>query len=232
MDRAFNSVLARAGILVFVFLLFLGAYKIRKQHVAPSSITTTLLNYFHYIPPKAVHLFSFGFDNIVSDIVWIATLQTTAFEGDPTPRDFQEMYGLADITTELDPKIELAYRYIGTTLLFNDQVEFGKKLLLKAIKNNVRTWKLLMVLGWYYNEYESDAKTSMKYYYEASKFDDSPKYFKSLVAKLAVNNMDSKNQQDQTMTQLIVLEMLKLAKDEKIREKIKKHYQKYLEKTK
>jgi len=200
-----------------VFFLLFGGYRIRKDLITVQPASTTLLNYFHYIPVSWFHFLSFGYDNIFSDWVWIATLQKSLLDHRSTEQDFLELYNLAQITTELDKRIELAYRYIGLTLIFFDKNDFGEKLLMKGVKNKIQDWQLYMVLGWFHMDIKKDPKTALYYYKKSSEYPDSPPYFKSLIVRLAIEKIDSYTYEAR---RAIAKQMLKVTEDEKIRKRI------------
>lgn len=208
-----------------VFICFLGVFFLRKTKIKSNSPATTVLDYFHYVPPHIAQMFTFGFKNVLSDIIWIVTIQKSVFAEGKTEQSYLELFNLANLTIALDPKIELAYRYISQILLMEGKPEYAEKLFTKFLSSEIVSWRMYMLLAWYYGEIKKDRKKAIDYYYKSSKIEGSPPYFKSLVAKLAVNNSDLS---DFNVTKMIVEEMLMLAKDEETKKRIIQHYEKLI----
>ncbi len=99
-----------------------------------------------------------GFELVLADIYWLRTVQYYGSESlfNAEPR-YDELRTLIEITTTLDPRLELAYRY-GAVFLSEGfpigagQPEAGKEILEKGVRANPDSWRLRWDLGahWFF----------------------------------------------------------------------------------
>jgi hypothetical protein len=96
-----------------------------------------------------------GFENVMADLYWLRTVQY--FGGQRVfakEKRFELLQPLVDITTTLDPKFEIAYRYGASFLAEPNPIGAGKPeeavaLLERGVANLPRTWLLRQNLGFY-----------------------------------------------------------------------------------
>ncbi len=96
-----------------------------------------------------------GFENLAADIYWLRTVQyfggQRLFAGG---KRFDLLRPLTEITTTLDPKLEIAYRYGATFLCEEPPVGAGEPragvaLLEKGVRNLPHSWLLWQNLGYF-----------------------------------------------------------------------------------
>jgi hypothetical protein len=131
-----------------------------------------------------------GFESLMADIYWLRTVQY--FGGKFAFREelnFDLLEPLVDITTTLDPRFELAYRY-GATFLAEPypngagQAEAAVALLEKGVRNNPENWKLYWDLGYFRYLFLDDPLGGAQVLLEAAEIPGSATWLKNLAAAL------------------------------------------------
>ena len=133
-----------------------------------------------------------GFEGILADIYWLRTVQyyggQRAFSAE---KRYELLRPLIDITTTLDPKLELAYRY-GAIFLSEawpsgpgKPVE-GVEVLEKGVQALPLSWRLRWDLGsvWYF--FLKDDKRAAQVLIDASKIPGAPFWLESLAGSMLV----------------------------------------------
>jgi len=129
-----------------------------------------------------------GFRQLLADIYWLRTVQyfgsQHAFrqeEGYPLLRP------LIAITTTLDPRLEIAYRYGATFLAESPPNGAGDpkaaiEVLRKGVESNPRSWRLRQDLALFHYFFLEDAQTAARVLLEASEVPGAPPLLKTLAA--------------------------------------------------
>lgn len=117
---------------------------------------------FYFAPPKLIKYFSFGFDDLYADILWMRLIQDIDFcnseKGLPvydgrTKYRCKEgwSYKMTDAITELAPRFLSPYEISGSimSIIMGDQ-EGAKKIYDKALKNFPNHWKIHFSAGYHY----------------------------------------------------------------------------------
>jgi hypothetical protein len=129
-----------------------------------------------------------GFDLLMADLYWLRTVQyfgrRQAFGDDP---QLALLYPLIDVTTDLDPRLEMAYRYgaifLGDRMGAN-QPDLALKLLRKGADKNPLSWRLRQDLGFYHYLYKADAVTAARILREARQIPGAPFWLETLAASV------------------------------------------------
>jgi tetratricopeptide (TPR) repeat protein len=130
--------------------------------------TATLDEVLYLNSPKWVKRLSLGYSGLLADIYWTRAVQY--FGGKhvrAAAKDYRLLYPLLEITTELDPKLIVAYQF-GANFLGPKppegagQPEQAVALVEHGIRNNPDNWKLYYELGfiYYYKESKDYAKAA------------------------------------------------------------------------
>ena len=115
-----------------------------------------------------------GFEHLAADIYWLRTVQY--FGGERVfakDKRFDLLYPLIEITTTLDPRMEIAYRY-GAVFLAEPvpigagRPDLGVAVLERGVRNNPASWRLHQELGFFHFVYLHDAKRAAEILVEAS----------------------------------------------------------------
>jgi len=118
-----------------------------------------------YLPSsEAVRMFSLGYRNIVSDILWFKTVQY--YGGYRMGKNSLRLFRhLADVITDLDPRFIFAYK-LSAVIMAQDlgELEEGIEILRKGIENNPAEWSLAFEAGFLYYLDGNDYKESQRYF--------------------------------------------------------------------
>jgi hypothetical protein len=137
-----------------------------------------------------------GFAAILADIYWLRTVQ---YYGGQKAFSLEKRYELLrpliDVTTTLDPKLELAYRY-GAIFLSEPwpsgpgKPEEGIEVLEKGVRALPLAWRLRWDLGsiWYF--FMHDARRAAEVLVEASKIPGAPFWLESLGGSMLAKGGD------------------------------------------
>jgi hypothetical protein len=125
-----------------------------------------------------------------ADVYWLRTVQYFGGQKAFTQgRDFALLRPLIEITTTLDPRLEIAYRY-GAVFLSESppggagRPEEGIEVLEKGARNLPGSWRLRQHLGFFHFLYLKDAHTAAAVLEEAAKLPGAAFWLKTLAAQL------------------------------------------------
>ena len=131
-----------------------------------------------------------GFEHLAADIYWLRTVQY--FGGERVfakEKRFDLLYPLIEITTTLDPKMEIAYRY-GAVFLAEQipigagRPDLGVAVLERGVRNNPASWRLYQELGFFHFVYRRDAKRAAEILVDASRIPGAAFWLKNLAAEI------------------------------------------------
>jgi hypothetical protein len=137
-----------------------------------------------------------GFESLAADVYWLRTVQyyggQRRFAAD---KRFDLLRPLIDITTTLDPRLEIAYRYgaifqsepapIGA-----GQPREGVALLEKGVKELPQAWRLRQDLGFFYFLYLKDAPNAARVLLEAAEIPGAAFWLRTMAADLLARGGD------------------------------------------
>jgi hypothetical protein len=137
-----------------------------------------------------------GFEGLAADIYWLRTVQY--FGGQrlfDREKRFDLLYPLIDITTTLDPRLEIAYRYGAIFLSEPPPVGAGRPregiaVLERGTRALPTVWRLSQDLGFFHFLYLHDAHRAAEILDEASKIPGAPFWFRTLAADLVAKGGD------------------------------------------
>lgn len=137
---------------------------------------------------KHVRTLSPGLENVLADIYWLRTVQY--FGGQrafATDKRFDLLLPLVDITTTLDPRFELAYRY-GAAFLAEPhpngagQPRAAIELLKRGAQANPDSWRLRQDWGFFEFFFLNDPKEAARVLEDASHVPGAPDWLRSSAA--------------------------------------------------
>jgi hypothetical protein len=131
-----------------------------------------------------------GFRNLAADLYWLRTVQ---YFGEArrfsTERRFDLLEPLTEITTTLDPRLEIAYRY-GATFLSEPQPvgagrpRSGVALLERGVANIPGSWRLRQDLGFFTHFFLHEHEKAARILVEASELPGAAFWLKTLAAQI------------------------------------------------
>jgi hypothetical protein len=152
-----------------VFCFACSVLLLRKIDVArgPGLIRESL----YISSPSALKRMSLGYTGLLADIYWTRAVQYFGSHHRRSAEEYNLLYPLLDITTTLDPKLTVAYRF-GATFLTEPppqgagQPEKAVELVKRGIERNPNDWHLYYDLGflqaWDLHDYLAASRTFEK----------------------------------------------------------------------
>jgi hypothetical protein len=140
-----------------------------------------------------------GFEGLAADIYWLRTVQY--FGGErlfAANKRFALLEPLIDITTTLDPRLEIAYRY-GAIFLSEPpptgagRPREGVAVLEKGVRNVPGSWRLRQDLGFFYYIYLHDSKRAAAVLNEASDLPGAAFWLRMLAADVLAKGGERAN---------------------------------------
>lgn len=117
---------------------------------------------FYFAPPRDIKYFSFGFEELYADILWMRLLQNIDFckskDGFPIYDGTQKYscregwsYKMTDAITELAPRFLAPYKIAGSimSVIMGDKIG-AKKIYDKGMKNFPNNWRLHFSAAYHY----------------------------------------------------------------------------------
>jgi hypothetical protein len=137
-----------------------------------------------------------GFNAVMADVYWLRTVQyfggERLFAGRKT---FSLLAPLVDITTTLDPRMEIAYRYGATFLAETPPTGAGQpraaiRILEKGAAANPNSWRLRQDLGFFHYLFLQDAPTAARILEDAAALPGAAFWLRTLAADLMSKSGD------------------------------------------
>jgi hypothetical protein len=137
-----------------------------------------------------------GFENLAADVYWLRTVQY--FGGErlfSEGKRFELLRPLVDITTTLDPRLEIGYRYGAIFLSEPRPSGAGKpregiEVLEKGTRALPLSWRLRQDLGFFHYVFLKDAATAARILSEAAEIPGAAFWLRTLAADLATRGGD------------------------------------------
>jgi hypothetical protein len=137
-----------------------------------------------------------GFANILADIYWLRTVQYFGSQlAYAEKSDFALLRPLVDITTSLDPRMDIAYRYGATFLAEKYPAGAGDpqgaiEVLGKAVTQMPTSWRLRQDLALFHYFFLKDGTTASRILMEAAKLPNAPHILETLAADVVARRGD------------------------------------------
>jgi hypothetical protein len=139
-----------------------------------------------------------GFEGLAADVYWLRTVQyyggQKVFSGG---KDFALLRPLVEITTTLDPRLDIAYRY-GAVFLSEPppagagRPQEGIEILEKGARAMPESWRLRQYLGFFHFLYLQDARRAAAILDEAAELPGAAFWLRTLAADLLAQRGDRK----------------------------------------
>jgi len=132
---------------------------------------------------------SLGYDSLLADIYWTRAVQYYGSKVGNAGEKFELLWPLLDITTTLDPKLMIAYRFGAIFLsepgLGANRADLAVELLKRGVAANPDDWQLDSDLAFLYYWHLKNYPQASAAYLEASKKKDAPVLMKMMAAEVA-----------------------------------------------
>jgi hypothetical protein len=141
--------------------------------------------------PGVMRRLALGFDALWADVYWIRAVQ---YYGDARlsksdTKDYDLLYPLLDMTTTLDPRFNIAYRF-GAILLSEahpngpGRTDQAIALLEKGIRESPEKWEYYLDAGFVHYWWRRDARTAADWFLRASGTANAPNWLAPLAASV------------------------------------------------
>lgn len=137
-----------------------------------------------------------GFEAVAADLYWLRTVQYYGGQRRfARSRDFRLLRPLIDITTTLDPRLEVAYRYGAIFLAEQPPEGAGRPLeavevLERGVRRNPRSWRLRQDLGFFHYLFLKDTQRASQVLLEAAEVPGAAFWLRTLAADLIARGGD------------------------------------------
>lgn len=171
----FLSVLA----IWIVSLCYLQQIRQELRAARPVAELSVLLPKFEFIK-----IASLGYDSVVADWLWLRSIALFgARKADPAT--YPVLYQMIDLTTDIEPRLRIAYLFGATLLTFySEHIDWSNALLEKAIVAFPQDWWFYFNLGFNHFYFLGDPKTAADDISRAATLPGHPPYLERLAASL------------------------------------------------
>ena len=165
---------------------------------------------------------SLGYEPLLADIYWTRVVQYYGTRARKPGATYESLWPLLDITTALDPKLMIAYRFGAVFLSERPPVGPGRAdlavdLVKRGIAENPDEWRLYQDLGFLYSIHLKDYQKASEAYLEGSKNPNAQVWMKVMAARVA----ETGNQLE--TSRLIWIAVYSSTKDDLIRRRATQH---------
>ncbi|HQH11930.1 MAG TPA: hypothetical protein PLS31_05815 [Candidatus Sumerlaeota bacterium] len=187
--NAAKNVLDYTWRILLFFLIFIPAVFIQNKQLNIIRKKPRIYRQSLYLPSgKNIRLISIGYDRFMADFIWLRAIQ--AFGGHwESDRNYQSIYHLFDVITDLDPGFIEAYTF--GNLVMGDEgghQRLGLELINKGIIKNPTNY-LLPYWGGYAAFWQMDDPVLAKYYYtRALKARDVPNFVSRILTYMELKS--------------------------------------------
>ncbi len=178
--------------LAWLALLFAGAAgSVWSSRQADPIYENTALREVLYIPsPRTVKALSLGYTGLMADIYWTRVVQYFGNKHLQRPDSYKLLEPLLDITTTLDPHLEVAYQFGGFFLAQDPPEGAGTPdaaiaLVRKGIAANPEKWRLYYNLGFIYWMEKHDHRSASEAFDAGSRVPGALPWMKVMAAAMA-----------------------------------------------
>ncbi len=203
---------ASAGVTILALALLAGAARLQaareRRYPSRAAWEDSL-----YLSGTAVRRLSGAYGPLAADVYWIRAIQyyggtkrrLDAHGGAPPPslaaitsEDYRLLYPLLDITTTLDPRFNIAYRF-GSVFLAEGypsgpgRPDLAVALLEKGLRTRPDKWEYMQDIGFVYYWYLSDYRAASEWFQKASEVSGAPWWLRSLAATTLAQGGDRRS---------------------------------------
>jgi hypothetical protein len=165
--------------------------------------------------PTAIRRMAGTYSALAADMYWVRAIQyyggikhrleagieaggTTALPAAPAGGAYGQLYPMLDVTTTLDPRFNIAYRF-GAVFLAEPypagpgRPDLAVKLLEKGIRERPDKWEYMQDIGFVYYWYGHDFRESAKWFDKAGQMPGAPWWLKSMAATTLARGGDRRS---------------------------------------
>ena len=181
-----SSGIASAAVAIICVAVAAGVLHASERH-APVPIATERLMYLR--SGAAADRVFLSFDALAADLYWIRTIQHYGRDRKSTRTTdrFEQLQPLLDLTTTLDPRFNVAYRFGAIFLAYEPPTGPGRTdqaiaLLEKGLRNNPHRWQYAHDVGFIHYWHTGDYDEAARWFERAAEMPGAPKWIRPLAA--------------------------------------------------
>ena len=193
-----------------------GLQRVREEKYPSTALVDATL---YITSGKTLRRMTAGYNALAADVYWIRAIQyfgdIKLKHGDVAPAagpvrgapaDYSLLYPLLDLTTSLDPRFNIAYRF-GSIFLAEGypggagQPELAIALLEKGLRERPDKWEYMEDIGFVYYWWIHDYRTAADWFNRASQLPGAPWWLRSMAATTLLEGGD--RQSSRTMWEAI-----------------------------
>jgi hypothetical protein len=165
---------------------------------------------------------SLGYESLLADVYWTRVVQYYGVRASKPGVTYESLWPLLDITTTLDPKLLVAYRF-GAIFLSEQppggpaRADLAVQLVKRGIAENPDEWRLYQDLGFLYSIHLKDYQKASEAYLEGSKNPHAQIWMKVMAARVAETGNELET------SRLIWTGVYSSTKDEQVRQTALQH---------
>ena len=189
--RRKNTVAAVLLLLVLLAGSMLSLAKINSLRGSQATLQDVL-----YMPSgKVIKKMSLGYSGLLADVYWTRAVQYFGSRHMAGAMHYDLLYPLLDITTDLDPKLIVAYDY-GSVFLSEQpphgagQPDKAVALVEKGIRENPTYWRLYFTLGFIQYQNRHDYRAAQEAFEKGSEIPGALPWMKVMAARMAERGKD------------------------------------------
>jgi len=165
---------------------------------------------------------SLGYEPLLADVYWTRVVQYYGVRARKPGATYEQLWPLLDITTTLDPKLMIAYRF-GAVFLSErppagpGEADLAVELVKRGIAENPDEWRLYEDLGFLYSIHLRDYKKAAEVYLKGGKNPNAQIWMKVMAARVAETGNELET------SRLIWAAVYSSTKDELVRRRAAQH---------
>ena len=148
-----------------------------------------------YLTGKQLRRLAPGLEDLMADLYWLRTVQYYGGQRIWGGGHYQLLAPMIDVVTDLDPRLEIAYRYGAIFLCEKPPVgagdcELGVAILEKGVRDNPLNWRLRQDLGFFLFTFLDEPKRGAEVLMEAARLPGAPFWLESMAAQILYKGGD------------------------------------------
>ena len=187
-----------AATVVIAIVLIAGAARVQAVREARYPPPTDARETLYLRSGTTVRRLAGAYASLMADAYWVRTLQyygvrklrlakEAAANAPPTPESYELLYPMLDLTTTLDPRFNIAYRF-GSVFLSEPypsgpgRPDLAIALLEKGLRVQPDKWGYMQDIGFVHYWYDHDYRAAAEAFRKASEMPGAPWWLRSLAA--------------------------------------------------
>jgi tetratricopeptide (TPR) repeat protein len=197
--RSFVPVVAVVLLVGALLAAAAGLQRVREDEYPPTAVADASL---YITSGSTLRRMTAGYNALAADLYWIRAIQyfgdIKLKQGRGAPADYSLLNPLLDLTTSLDPRFNIAYRF-GAIFLAEaspggaGRPDLAVALLEKGLRERPDKWEYMQDIGFVYYWWVRDYRAAADWFNRASQVPDAPWWLRSLAATTLAEGGDRRS---------------------------------------